>query len=60
MNYFVADSVAVAAWELHYDSDMKSKIDTFVKNRKVLQATWKQVAEESPTLYEYLKEKYYE
>jgi hypothetical protein len=60
MNYFVADSVAVAAWELHYDPDMKSKIDTFVRNRKALQATWKQAAEDSPTLYEYLKEKYYE
>jgi flavin-dependent dehydrogenase len=60
MNYFVADSVAISAWELHYDSDMKLKIDTFIKNRNMLQVVWKQAAEDSPTLYEYLKEKYYE
>lgn len=60
MNYFVVDSVAVAAWELHYDPNMKSKIDTFVRNRNLLQSVWRQAAEDSPTLYEYLKEKYYE
>lgn len=60
MNYFVADRVAIAAWELHYDSDMKSKIDSFISTRKLLQHVWRQAAEDSPSLYEYLKEKYYE
>ena len=60
MNYFVADSVAISAWELHYDPNIKPKVEAFVKNRKLLQDGWEQEAEQSPSLYNYLKEKYYE
>ena len=60
MNYFVVDEVAVSAWELHYDSEMKDKVDIFIKNRSFLQAMWSQVEQESPTLYEYLKGRYYD
>lgn len=60
MNYFVVDEVAIAAWELHYNPDLKNEIDMFVRNRKLLQSVWSQVEQESPTLYEYLKSRYYD
>ena len=59
MNYPVVDQVGISAWELHYDKDLKKRVDLFISDREIVKREWVKIAEKSPTLHQFLKEKYY-
>lgn len=56
MNYFVLNKINAKYNEYQYGVDLKSHVDNFVAQRKVMQARWQQVADRAPTLFQYLKD----
>jgi Tryptophan halogenase len=58
MHYELLDENQVRSWELYTGSDYKLWVKEFLDKRLPMMQKWKEAADESPTLYTYLKDKY--
>lgn len=59
MNYFPIDINSVRSWELYTKSDYSLWVKEFDEMRDELMEKWDVNADNSPSLYQYLKEKYH-
>jgi len=60
MHYFPVDINTVKSWELYSKSNYKIWVDEFNEERDALVEKWSVNADNSPSLYKYLKEKYHD
>lgn len=59
MNYFVFNKINQLYLQYQNGIDLKNHVDEFVARRNEMQHKWKNVAAQSPTLYQYLKNNIY-
>ena len=59
MHYFVFNNINLKYIENVHRIRIKDHVDNFIQNRKILQDRWQEIANNSPTLYQYLKDNIY-
>lgn len=59
MHYFPMNSETLIRWEVHRKDNYRGLDDYFIRERSILRKKWKENAENSPTLFGYLLNKYY-
>lgn len=59
MNYFPIDSNVIKSWKLYHKGDYELWTKEFNEDRDILVEKWSVNADNSPSLYQYLKEKYH-
>lgn len=58
MNFFLYSQQDLLPHPVYKQDFMKEYVDNFIKNVEYVQLKWKKAAEDAPTLYQYLKDKY--
>lgn len=60
MNYHLLDNVSIRLGEIKNNMNYKTDLDANFKNLELKQKSWEDESLQSPSMYEYLKLKYYE
>jgi tryptophan halogenase len=58
MNFFLYSQQDLLPHPIYKQSYIKEYVENFVKSTEYVQLKWKKAAEDAPTLYQYLKDKY--